>query len=40
MGKLSCIMMKDDRFKDIVKTQVYECFSTLPKQEEKAEEIL
>ena len=31
MGKLSCLMMKDDRFKDIVKTQVYECYSTLPK---------
>jgi len=33
MGKLSCLMMRDDRFKEIVKTQVYECYSTLPKQE-------
>ena len=31
MGKLSCIMMRDERFKDIVKTQVYECQSTLNK---------
>ena len=35
MGKLSCLMMRDDRYKEIVKTQVYECYSKLPKQDEE-----
>ena len=34
MGKLSCIMMRDERFREIVKTIEYECKSTRPKREE------
>jgi serine-type D-Ala-D-Ala carboxypeptidase (penicillin-binding protein 5/6) len=33
MAKLSCLMMKDERFREIVKTIDYECVSTLPKQD-------
>lgn len=30
MGKLACLMMKDERFCQIVKTIKHECISTLP----------
>ena len=39
MGRLSCIMMKDDRFCQIVKTQKYECISTLPAQEDEESKV-